>query len=87
MTNRTFGFTEEDLLTFQFRFSPLLRVDLPVNIKLRSWGKIQKRLKLSHEMNLTAALQYVYALLGCYHRISIKIGCSLLKFREVLNTL
>src|SRR5690606_38483050 len=49
--------------------------------------KVQERLDLGHEVDLTAALEHVHALLRRDHRIAVEVGRALLELGEVLDGL
>ena len=49
--------------------------------------KIHQFLELGHEMDLTAAIQRIYAFFGGDHGIAVKVRGALLKFGEIFDAL
>src|SRR5450755_1035761 len=86
-TFRTPRLAKEQLLTAHFRNIRFLRIELPVHTELRSRGKIQQFLKLSHGVHLAPAVENVDALLLRDHRVPVEIRGALLKLGKVLDGL
>ena len=87
MTGAAQSFAKEDILSSNFRWSRFGRVQFAVDSEFRSRRKIEKRLKLAHEMNLTSTFQDIDALLCRCSWIAIKIGGALFELREIFNAL
>lgn len=83
MARTALGLAEEDRLAAQLGFGGHLLVELPQHIRLGSGRKIQKGLKLRHEMYLAGAFQDRYSLALGQNRIAVEIGSTLLELGKV----
>src|SRR5262245_53160731 len=76
---------EKELLAPLLGGRAFLRVELSKDVELGRGREIQERLELGHEVDLTAALENIDALLRSEDGIAVEVGRPLFELREVLN--
>src|SRR3984893_82248 len=87
VASRALTLAEEDLLAVHLGLCRLGGIELTEDVELGRGGKVQHLLKIGHEVDLAAALEWVHSLLSGLHDIAVEIGGALLEFGEVLDRL
>src|SRR6202166_4282961 len=81
------SFAEKNLLSVELRNGGFFGIKLSVDVQFGRRRKIQNLLKLSHKMNLAAALQDVDTLLCGDYLVTVEIRGALLELSKIFNGL
>ena len=87
MTRAALRLSEEEGLPADFGRGRFLRIQRAIHSQLRRRREVEQRLELGHELDLTAALEWIHSFFGGDHRIAVEVGGTLLELRPVAMTL